>query len=319
MRILILGAGGRHRTEAALVRAARSLGHEPRLLDALQLRRVAGRFAGRILAWRAGRFEPDFVLCTRHACSAGERALAHILRLCPSAFWYFDALTPLPPQVATLGRLVRRVFATYGFQVDAFLAAGAAEAHFLPQGTDPDTDRPATRIAKQYRCDLSFIGSGQFVRRHGILQAFAAAGRLQVRGPHWESAPAEVPVVGGPVRGGAFAEAVGGAAISLGIDALEVQRQESSGGTSNRLWRVLGAGGFYLGEGTGHSGRFAANGVHAAWYRTLEEGVALARHYLADPEARARIAAAGRAHALAEHCYTHRLARLLGGQGYTST
>lgn len=319
MRILILGAGGGHRTEAALVRAARSLGHEPRLLDALRLRRVAGRYAGRILAWRAERFEPDFVLCTRHACSAGERALARILHRRPSAFWYFDAIAPLPPQVATLGRLVQRVFATYGFQVPAFLAAGAREAHFLPQGTDPEADRPAIRIPERYRCDLSFIGSGQYVRRHGILQAFAAAGRLQVRGPRWESAPAELPVVGGPVRGGAFAEAVGGAAISLGIDALDVQRREPSGGTSNRLWRVLGAGGFYLAEGTHNSGRFATHGVHAAWYGTVEEGVAVARHYLADPEARARIAAAGRAHALAEHCYAHRLARLLSGQGYTST
>ena len=42
----------------------------------------------------------------------------------------------------------------------------------------------------------------------------------------------------------------------------------------------------------------------------------LAALYLADPDLRARIAAAGRDHALAYHTYAHRIPLLLAGQGY---
>jgi spore maturation protein CgeB len=45
--------------------------------------------------------------------------------------------------------------------------------------------------------------------------------------------------------------------------------------------------------------------------------VALVRRFLAAPDERAAIAAAGRAHALEHHTYAHRLARLLEGRGHT--
>ncbi len=319
MRLLILGAGGPHRTETALLRAAQALGHEAKLLDALRLRRVTRQLAGRVVSWRADRFEPDFILCTRHAISAGEPALARLLRGRPSAFWYFDALSPLPPRVVALARLVERVFSTYTYQVDAFRAVGVAEAHFLPQGVDP-LESPAAAVAdEEFRCDLSFIGSGQYLRRHPILRAFATVGRLQIRGPNWHAAPADLPVVGGAVRGAPFQRVVQAASISLGIDALETQRQERGGGTSNRLWQVLGAGGFFLTERVGGMERFVVDGAHVVGFGPVEEGVELARHHLRDAAARRRIATAGQAHALAEHTYAHRLARLLGGQGYSST
>src|SRR2546427_3863803 len=56
---------------------------------------------------------------------------------------------------------------------------------------------------------------------------------------------------------------------------------------------------------------FARDGEHCAWYHDADHAVALVRRYLADPEARTRIARAGRAHALACHTYAHRLALLL--------
>ena len=124
---------------------------------------------------------------------------------------------------------------------------------------------------------------------------------------------------GSSVRGAAVAQVIGGAALSLGINALPPDDSERDGGTSNRLWRVLGSGGCFLGEYVPGVERFAAPGWHALWYRAVEEGVALARQYIADPAARLAVATAGRAHALAHHTYAHRLALLLAGQGYTST
>ena len=237
MRILIVGAGGRHRTEQSLLRAARSLGHTARLLDAPWHRR-AGPIGLRLAAWRLARFEPDFVLCTRHAIALGHATLRPALQHRRSAFWYFDAVSPIPEPVRLLASLTGMTFATYGFQVEAFRALGGV-SHFLPQGADPATDHPAIRAPGAWRCDVSFVGSGQYPRRQQVLRPVAARFRLQIRGPRWESATPDLPVAGGPVRPAGFRSAVAGALVSLGINALESQSAERLGGTSNRLWRVL--------------------------------------------------------------------------------
>jgi glycosyl transferase family 1 len=318
MRILIIGAGGAFRTEASLARAARSLGHEATVHDALGWRRRAGPLAGPWLRWRADAFAPDYVICTRHAIAAGADTLTRLLRGRDSAFWYFDGISPLPPRVIQLARLVARTFATTGYQTDAFATLGL-ESHFLPQGMDPELDYPVTGFPAEVACDVSFVGSGQYRRRYRLLERMAQRFRLQVRGPGWEGAPPALAIRGGRVDGVAFLEVVRGAAISLGIDALEEQRRERRGGTSNRLWKVLGAAGLYLGEYVPGVEEFARDGVHAVWYRSTEDAMAQAESLLGDPERRARIAAAGRAHVLAHHTCRHRLELLLARQGYTST
>ena len=82
---------------------------------------------------------------------------------------------------------------------------------------------------------------------------------------------------------------------------------------------ILGAGGCFLGEHVGGIEAFAEPGVHALWYRSSAEALELARALVGDPDARQRIAAAGRAHAVAHHTYARRLACLLAGQGHIST
>lgn len=318
MRILIVGAGGAYRTETSIARAAESLGHQATVLDALGWRRRLGPLAGPWLRSRADAFRPDYILCTRHAIAAGARTIGRMVKGRESAFWYFDGISPLPPRATELARLVSRTFATTGFETDAFAALGL-ESHFLPQGMDPGIDQPAATAPAAFECEVSFVGSGQYGRRLALLEQMARRFRLQIRGPGWENVPASLPFHGGRVDGIAFAQVVRGAAISLGIDALEEQRQERRGGTSNRLWKVLGAGGLYLGEHVPGIEEFARNGEHAVWYRSNEEALAQAGELLRDPERRARIAAAGRAHVLAHHTYRHRLELLLRGQGYTST
>jgi spore maturation protein CgeB len=106
-----------------------------------------------------------------------------------------------------------------------------------------------------------------------------------------------------------------GAAISLGASSHPLQDQERFS-ASNRMWKILGCGGFYLGRQVEGIESFAADGEHCAWYRDAAHAAELTGHYLARPEARERIARAGRAHALAHHTYAHRLALLLEGKGY---
>jgi hypothetical protein len=313
MRVAVLGAGGAHRTEASIVRAARALGHECRLIDVVGWARRAGPLAGRAVRYLSDRFAPEFVLLTRHAIRVGEPALRAALRGRERVFWYFDLHTK--PDVLALARLTGRMAVTGATQVETFRAAGIPLVHLVPQGVDPEWDRPAAAPLPGDVCDVSFVGSGQYPHRHAVLRAVASVGRLQIRGPGWERAPADLPVAGGPVHGPRLAQVIRGAAVSLGAHALPEQ-DVARASASNRMWKIFGCGGFYLGPWVDDMDCFAAGGRHCAWYRSPGEAAGLARHYLGLPDERDRIAAAGRAHALRHHTYAHRLQLLLAGREY---
>lgn len=313
MRVVVLGAGGAHKTEASIVRATRSLGHACRLVNVVGWCRYAGPLAGRAIRYLSEGFEPDFVLLSRHAILAGKAVLRAILRGRERAFWYFD---PQPqPAVLTLGRLVGRMYITYLAQLDAYRAAGIEQVGFLPQGVDPARDFPATTAPSHFHCDASFVGSGQYPHRYAVLRAVAAVCRLQVRGPGWRLAPDDLPVAGGPVHGRRLRQVIRGAAVSLGASALPEQDADRAS-ASNRMWKVMGCGGFYLGPYVQDIESFAAAGRHCAWYRSAEDAAEQVRHYLASPDERRRIAEAGRAHALRHHTYASRVELLLAGREY---
>ena len=268
-----------------------------------------GRAAGR----PGRRFAPDFVVLTRHAILAGEPALRAVLRGRERAFWYFDL--QLKPAVVALGRIAERMYVTSHSQVEAFRAAGVERVGFLPQGVDPERDRPAPGTRPEFVCDASFVGSGQYPHRHAVLRAVAQACRLQIRGPGWDPATADLPVAGGPVHGRRLAEVIRGASISLGANA-HAEQDAARASASNRMWKVFGCGGFYLGAWVADMDAFAVDGTHCAWYRSPAEAVARARWFLDRPDERRRIAEAGRAHALAHHTYAQRLGLLLAGREY---
>jgi spore maturation protein CgeB len=313
MRVVVLGAGGAHKTEISIVRAARAIGHRCRLVNVVGWSRYAGPLAGRAVRYLVEAFEPDFILLTRHAILAGEPALREILRGRDAAFWYFD---PQPkPSVLALGRLVGRMYITYLAQIDDYRSAGVEQVLFLPQGVDPGLDYPAPVAPSEYVCDVSFVGSGQYPYRHGVLRAIGEVCRLQVRGPGWDQAPRDLPVAGGPVHGRRLRQVIRGAAISLGASAHPEQDSDRAS-ASNRMWKVMGCGGFYLGPYVPGIERFAVGHRHCAWYRSTPNAVDQVRHYLAAPDLRQQIADEGRAHALRHHTYEQRLQLLLAGRGY---
>jgi spore maturation protein CgeB len=257
--------------------------------------------------------EPDFLVLTRHAIKLGTASIREIVRGRRAAFWYFD---PKPrADILVLARIVGSMYSTYLGQLDEYRAAGIPEVRFLPQALDPKMDAPAAHAPERYHCDTSFVGSGQFRYRDEVLRAVAAVSRLQIRGPGWKGAPADLPVVGGTVRGRRFAKVIKGAAISLGASA-HLEQDADRASASNRMWKILGCGGFYLGRHVDGIEHFAADGRHCVWYRTTNEAAELVRHYLGDASLRAEIAAAGRQHALAHHTYAHRVALLLAGKEY---
>jgi hypothetical protein len=269
--------------------------------------------AGRIVRRLTDAFQPDFLILTRHAIEIGEGPLKTLLRGRTSVFWYFD-LEP-KEKVVRLGALVDQMYVTYFGQIASYRSAGVASVEFLPQGVDPERDAPAISAPPDLTCDVSFVGSGHSRYRDEVLRAVAAVSRMQIRGPGWRHAPPDLPVTGGPVHGTRLAQVIRGAAISLGASSYPGQDQERFS-ASNRMWKIFGCGGFYLGRYVDGIEIFGTDGKHCAWYRTPKEAADATRRYLTAPGERERIARAGRAHALAHHTYAQRLALLLQGKGY---
>lgn len=312
MRFLILGPGGPRNAETGIARAATSLGHRVLLLDVVWWRRRLGPLAAPLLERWAERFAPDVILASGHARHLGEARLARLFRGRRSVMWFHD---PEPhPWTFDLARRVDEFYLTYYGKLDLYRQAGIPVVRFLPPGLDPELDRPG-RLREAYRCEVSFTGSGQYPYRWTILRAIAEVAKMQIRGVGWEGAPKELPVAGGPVYGADLADVITSAAVTLGADALPAQTSDFAS-ASDRMWKVFGCGGFYLGAYVPGIEHFAADGVHCAWYRSPEEAIAKLRAALADPEARTRIAAAGRAHALEHHSYARRVELLLAGREY---
>ncbi|HEU5303772.1 MAG TPA: glycosyltransferase, partial [Gemmatimonadales bacterium] len=244
-----------------------------------------------------------------------DSRLRRLIRGRYSAFWYFDLRIPPVQDVLTLGHMVDAMFTTCLPQVETYRSLGVPNVMHLPQGMDPGLDRPARWIPSRYKCEVAFIGNGRSEHRERVLRPIARTYDLHIRGPGWRGAPPDLPVVGGPIYGRAYAQAVGGAAVSLGASSLAAQVYQRAS-ASNRMWKVMGCGGFYLGEHVQGIEAFGRNGVHCAWFHSPEEAVELVRHYLDHPEERSKIAETGRRHALEHHTYAHRVKLLLDGRGY---
>jgi hypothetical protein len=315
-RVLILGRSGAHRTEAAIARGVRQLGHTVRMVDPSRWYRRLGSGAARLLRWRVDRFAPDTVILTRYAAVLEQATLQAIVRDRRSAFWFFDLVGKPHERILRLGRAADQMFVTCPSQIDLYRSADVDWVGYLPQGADPALDRPARWSPRRYRCEVSFVGSGQYPYRHQLLRGVAERFKLQIRGSGWEDAGSDLPVAGGVVRGRQFARVVRGAAISLGGHAFPTQRTEQAC-ASNRMWKILGCGGFYLGPWVEGIDSLARGSEHCVWYDPADEAVDLIGYYLKRPELRSAIAQAGRRHALESHTYADRLALLLEGRGYS--
>jgi hypothetical protein len=309
MSLAIIGAAGARRTETAIARAATASGVP--VLQTAAVRHGRAVDPDEVVR-RIEAFAPERLLLTRHAAALGLDRIEHLARRFSTAFWYFDA--PLTDDVVALGRAAGTMYVTCRGLIEECHSRGVPTVSYLPQAADPWYDRPARWTLPIYQCDVSFIGSGQYARRYELLRRIDEMARLQIRGAYWADAPRELPVRGGPVYGRAFARAVRGAAVSLGIHAFGSQGAPG-GCQSNRVWKVLAAGGFFLGEHAADMDLLTP-GVHCASYRDEDEAMALTRRYLGDPAERHRIAEAGRTHTLKHHTYAHRLRAVMAGGGY---
>lgn len=315
MRILIVGSGKAWRFEATVERAFRRAGHTTLLLDDRQAtRRLGRRLTQRWLLARAQRFDPDFVLLSK--CLGTElTTVERLIRGRGNAMWYSDPQW-YPhlerPDISHIAGVARRANVLF---VPAFAqewAAIGANARFLPFAGDRDI-RPA-RVTTA-RSGVAFLGAAYDPARVEFIAAVARNAPLTVWGPGWERYADFIPWSGRTVEGAEFARVCSGAAITLGVTSAAAEGHPYY---TDRMFLVILAGGFYLGEGGYNPPGMLRGGEHCAWFESRDECVERIRYYLAHPDERERIREQGERFVRAYHTYDQRIHNFLSGEAWVS-
>jgi hypothetical protein len=301
--------------EAAVERALRRLGHKTKLLDDRRIKhRLGAALTQSWVAMRARRFAPDFVFLSK--CHALEiETVATIVAGKPNAMWYHDPQwhrdldRPDIAHIAAVGRLADSFFVS-GF--DAEWRAHGLKAKLLPAAGDVAI-RPVKHDPR-FEADVSFIGTGYDPDRAALLLQLSQRERVRVWGLGWEPWIDALVWGGRPVEKREFAAVCSSSKITLGIN--PARAKGATAYTSDRVWMVMLAGGFYLGPGTPGLDRMIRDGEHCAFYRDTEDCLERAHHYVTHDDERERIRAEGERHVRAHHTYDQRVTHLLSGEPY---
>ena len=193
---------------------------------------------------------------------------------------------------------------------------GIPEVLFLPQAMDPAYDRPATRAPSRYRCDLSFVGSGQYPDRHGLLRRLAGGGQ----------APGPGARMGGRRRPAGRRRAGVGQALRAGRGRrrhLDRRSRDRGAGAPGRLRLQPDLEGAGLRRLLSRRVAAGQRGVRARWACTAP-GTAAPKKPWRWPSGIWRRRASARPSPpragttrCAHHTYAHRLPLLLEGRGHT--
>lgn len=309
MRVLVIGKGRPHDVANRIRMAIERAGHDATLVSQHRLYFMLGTAAtGAWIYARFRAFRPDLVLLNKPV-GVPPRLVRWMAARVPTVMWYRDLRVPPDPAIVARAREVDTLFLTAGGQIDDFRAAGVRRPLYLPDGADPTLDRPG-RVRPDMACDVAYIGSADPYRT-GLLARIAERYRVRTYGRHWESRAAEVGWTGRSVTGDDFGDACASARIVLGIERGFQMQAQVDRYTSNRIFRVLVAGGFHLTYGTSGARALFRDGEHCAFYGDENELFDRIEHYLTHEDERERIRENGRRFVLAHHTLDHRVHNLL--------
>jgi spore maturation protein CgeB len=85
---------------------------------------------------------------------------------------------------------------------------------------------------------------------------------------------------------------------------------------SDRTWRVILAGGFFLGHGTPELKRMLREGDHCAWYADIDSCLAQCGYYLGNAAQRERVRREGQVFVRQHHTFDQRIHNLLSGEEF---
>lgn len=261
-------------------------------------------------------FCPDLVLAMAQA-PLSRQALKRLRRdKVPTAMWfvedrevfpYWKAFAPLYDLFAVIQK---------GDFADQLREIGQPNSVYLPLAADPSVHRPLEMTSverRKYGSEISFVGAGYPNRRLAFRQLCGYD--LRIWGNDWDGEAILAPYL---QRGG---ERIGTEEVVriFNATAINVNLHSSvrpgalvgDGDFVNpRTFELAACGAFQLVDRRGLLPELFAEGELALFsdMAGLLQGI---EFYRTDPEARAEVAARGRARVLAEHTYAHRMQTLL--------
>jgi hypothetical protein len=317
LRVLIVGSASKWGMERGTQRALVRDGHTTRLFDDTRVRKLLGAGLTQKRALAVARsFKPDFVLLG--TCPALHLATVEgILAGRHNAMWYHDAPSyryinrPDVAHVAAVGRLAQSFFVS-GF-VDEWTQLGM-RAKFLPSAADKELGPRAPN--KRFASDVAFIGSGSDRGRAAFLIKLAKRFDLKVWGKGWEEWRKQLNWSARPVYGHDFSTVCSSAKIILGVNPQTARTATNY--ASDRTWKTIHAGGFYLGQATEGVMTLLSEGDHCAWYKDLESCIERCTYYLANPATRERVRLQGQHFVAEHHTYDQRIHNILAGEEFVN-
>jgi len=275
--------------------------------------------------------EPDVVLVS-HARKMPEHWIEALPRENPNALivqWLFDYLRD--PGLERKWFLPRAKAWDLSFLKDrerfAYYRSLGIDCHWLHQGTPPNLPF-AEETDPAHECDVAFLGNPRLHHpfRPAVLRRLLREGLdLHVytnpvffRRWRWLGVRREL---FSNLHDAEMRPVCATAKVILGLGCF---KKEWDGYWSSRPYLTLGSGGFFVTQYVSGMEEHFENGKHLVWWKDLDEGVELIRHYIERPEERERIRRAGFEHVHAHHRYVDRcriladvcedrLARLRGG------
>jgi spore maturation protein CgeB len=205
------------------------------------------------------------------------------------------------PQLPEALPLYDHVFNAKTFGVNDMMAHGVQSVSFLAPGFDPELHYPIALTDddhKHFDCDVTFIGTWSPKKELILGELCAALPELDVKiwGNQWEKSATpglERAIMGVSVTGEDYTRAICAAKISLGLLS-EVRKGASSGDLiTARTFQIPACGAFMLHERNPEAASCFNEGEEAEFFSGKEELVAKIRRYVADDDARSRIAANG--------------------------
>lgn len=330
MRILISGYHNPHYLTVTeyIERAVAALGHElvvfddrlilfPGVLeDRLPpLRSISRAVLNRRLVALVRRTAPDVVVvtggheitrrCVRRMAGLGARVV----------LWTTD-----PPRaedrMLTTAADYDRVYCQGTEYIEILAARGVGGARWLPMACDPQIHRRphlSEEERRRYAVDIAHVGS-HYPCRAAMLSALNGFD-LGIWGPGWERLPPGSPLRA-RLRGAHTAPETWLKIYRASRMVIAVHYRDPEGGfpvhqASPRVFEALACGAFLLTDRQRDVLALFRDGEHLVSFSDAEDLRRKAAFFLAHPEERRRIAAAGRREALRRHTYAHRIRSLL--------
>lgn len=309
MRIAFFAKHRRHNgLTLHMERGMRALGH-----DVLRVhKRKLDRLMGERLSWwwvrrKVQRFRPDVVLVFTFDLDA-ER-IEELRTFARTATFFDDCPRELDDRIAGAARSSDVFFITNRGQIPLYEKELGVTPAYITGACDP-TDHFRVPPDPAFKSDVAFIGTADDRGdRLPALRALREKFDVKVYGKNWRKFGFEP--AGDEVFPPGYRTICNSAAVVLGADL----RSDVDLYFSNRTWLSLGCGAFLATRHVPNVEEVLKDGVHCTFWRSPEHAVEVVGRYLADPEARARIAAEGYRYAHEQYSYARMMERMLAHPG----